>query len=179
VTAAVSKINLPLILLSPGMRDSEAKLTAGKIIRRGTLRTTRRLICHRFTDWKRLKGFYTELNRRNKSFLIVIIIWIEIIWLKNHLWLSLLRIDLSSDLYLPGLFTMATFKYLFQFETEDQERLFAKCDSPEPIIGTSVTAYPTFEDLAENRNPRTATVGKVWQPHCRRCFQLRFWFYFR
>jgi hypothetical protein len=56
---------------------------------------------------------------------------------------------------------MATFQYLFQFETEHQERFFAKCDSTEPVIGASVTAYPTFEDLVENRNPRTETVAKV------------------
>lgn len=56
---------------------------------------------------------------------------------------------------------MATFKYLFQFETEYQERFFAKCDSTEPVIGASVTAYPAFEDLVENRNLRTTTVAKV------------------
>ncbi|KAJ5794610.1 hypothetical protein N7457_001209 [Penicillium paradoxum] len=59
---------------------------------------------------------------------------------------------------------MSTFKHLFQFETEDQESLFGKCDSTEPIIGGSVTAYPTFEDLMEERNPRTATVAKLLPP---------------
>lgn len=56
---------------------------------------------------------------------------------------------------------MDTFKYLFQFETDGRERFWAKCDTPEPVLGVSVTAYPSFEDLVGNRHPTTAIVAKV------------------
>lgn len=59
---------------------------------------------------------------------------------------------------------MAPFRYLIRFETEDKETFFAKCDSAEPVIGASVTAYATFEDLTENRNSSTATITKVRRP---------------
>lgn len=61
---------------------------------------------------------------------------------------------------------MAPFKYLIHFETEDKETFFAKCDSTEPVIGASMTAYGTFEDLTENRNSSTATIAKVERPPC-------------
>ncbi|KAL2866512.1 fumarylacetoacetate hydrolase family protein [Aspergillus lucknowensis] len=60
--------------------------------------------------------------------------------------------------------TTAAYKYLCQFETETGERFFAKCDSTEPTIGDSVSAYPSFEDLAEDRNATTATIAKLLPP---------------
>ncbi|CEJ58408.1 Putative Remark: ORF contains 1 frameshift [Penicillium brasilianum] len=59
---------------------------------------------------------------------------------------------------------MDTFKYLFQFETDGRERFWAKCDTPEPVLGVSVTAYPSFEDLVGNRHPTTAIVAKLLPP---------------
>ncbi|KAJ5371012.1 uncharacterized protein N7496_007104 [Penicillium cataractarum] len=59
---------------------------------------------------------------------------------------------------------MDNFKYIFQFQTDSRERFWAKCDSPEPVLGISVTAYPAFEDLVENRHSTTAIVGNLLPP---------------
>ncbi|GKZ18424.1 hypothetical protein AbraCBS73388_000994 [Aspergillus brasiliensis] len=53
---------------------------------------------------------------------------------------------------------MAAFGYLYCFETEEGEGFFAKSDSTEPVIGATVTAYPTFEDLLGDENATQATL---------------------
>ena len=57
---------------------------------------------------------------------------------------------------------MATFDYLYCFESEKGEGFFAKGDSTEPVVGATVTAYPTFEDLLGDENATQATVTKAW-----------------
>ncbi|KAJ5698332.1 hypothetical protein N7462_000337 [Penicillium macrosclerotiorum] len=59
---------------------------------------------------------------------------------------------------------MARFKYLYRFETEKGEEFFAKGASAEPVIGASVNAYPTFEDLLGDKNVTQATLAKLLPP---------------
>jgi hypothetical protein len=56
---------------------------------------------------------------------------------------------------------MSSFQYLCFFETDDGSRLFTNCASPKPSIGSLVDAYPTYEDLAQGQNAKTATIAKV------------------
>ncbi|KAL2855329.1 hypothetical protein BJY01DRAFT_257056 [Aspergillus pseudoustus] len=59
---------------------------------------------------------------------------------------------------------MATFEYLYRFNTEKGEEFFAKCETTEPIIGASVNAYSTFEDLLGNENATEAIVATLLPP---------------
>ncbi|KAJ5433275.1 uncharacterized protein N7458_012431 [Penicillium daleae] len=59
---------------------------------------------------------------------------------------------------------MVTFKYLFQFETGNQEKFWARSESAEPVIGGSVTAYLTFDDAINNTHSGTAIVAKLLPP---------------
>ena len=61
----------------------------------------------------------------------------------------------------PSLLTMATFEYLYRFETEKGDKFFAKGDSTEPIIGASVNAFPTFEDLTGDQNVTQEKIKQV------------------
>ena len=61
----------------------------------------------------------------------------------------------------PEIIKMVAFRYIFQFETANQEKYWARSDAPEPVIGDSVTAYLTFDDAINNTRPETAMVAKV------------------
>lgn len=56
---------------------------------------------------------------------------------------------------------MSAFQYLCYFETENADRFFANCASPQPAIGALIDAYPTYEDLVQGQNATTATIAKV------------------
>jgi hypothetical protein len=73
----------------------------------------------------------------------------------------ILGIVLFSVFEVPKILTMVTFKYLFQFETGNQEKFWARSESAEPVIGGSVTAYLTFDDAINNTHSGTAIVAKV------------------
>ncbi|KAJ5391993.1 hypothetical protein N7509_007483 [Penicillium cosmopolitanum] len=59
---------------------------------------------------------------------------------------------------------MISFQYLCRFQTENGEDFFAKCASVKPTIGSSVEAYPTYEDLLNGQNATTATISKLLSP---------------
>ncbi|KAJ6037211.1 hypothetical protein N7540_001490 [Penicillium herquei] len=59
---------------------------------------------------------------------------------------------------------MATFEYLYRFETEKGDRFFAKGLSTDPVIGASVNAFPTIEDLLGDQNVTQEKVKKLLPP---------------
>ncbi|KAJ5719175.1 hypothetical protein N7493_007630 [Penicillium malachiteum] len=67
---------------------------------------------------------------------------------------------------------MATFEYLYRFETEKGDEFFAKGVSTEPIIGGSVDAFPTLEDLLGDQNGTQENITKLLPPIPQRASQF-------
>ncbi|OAA52140.1 fumarylacetoacetate hydrolase [Cordyceps fumosorosea ARSEF 2679] len=59
---------------------------------------------------------------------------------------------------------MAPFQYLSRFETAEGDTFYANVGSNNPTIGSKVQAYPTYEDLLEDRDARTVVIAKVLPP---------------
>lgn len=56
---------------------------------------------------------------------------------------------------------MAEFRYLIHFENESGDRFFANGDSPDPVIGGQIAAYPSFDDLRERKGAVNTAIAKV------------------
>lgn len=56
---------------------------------------------------------------------------------------------------------MSSFGYLCHFQTDNGDEFFANCSSTSPVIGSSVIAYPTYEELVQGQNSSAVTISKV------------------
>ncbi|KAL7655759.1 hypothetical protein ACMYSQ_004901 [Aspergillus niger] len=59
---------------------------------------------------------------------------------------------------------MSSFGYLCHFQTDNGDEFFANSSSTSPVIGSSVTAYPTYEELVQGQSSTTATIAKLLPP---------------
>ncbi|KAI2823366.1 hypothetical protein CBS63078_6731 [Aspergillus niger] len=59
---------------------------------------------------------------------------------------------------------MSSFGYLCHFQTDNGDEFFANCSSTSPVIGSSVIAYPTYEELVQGQNSSAVTISKLLPP---------------